>query len=236
MLLYLTYLCLVLPGQAPLAVAPHQYADGFIERSLALVIRDQRAYGEYSVGLNTATAALVEARWRQHAAPESAADEGAFPVAPAAGVPGDGVGEHLTDPQTIDRLGQIASPWILDHLKVSCNQQPVKLEKVTVEPAARHPFSFTIRFEIPLSVDAPDKATSGAHQVVQLSLDDRLFSEKTGAVRYALKGTGRAMILQSNVAPILVRAERTELETLSDTERDVATRIEARLAVPRPTQ
>ena len=38
---------------------PHVYPDGFVERSLAIVIRDGRAYGEYSIGLNESTAGRV---------------------------------------------------------------------------------------------------------------------------------------------------------------------------------
>lgn len=68
-------------------------------------------------------------------------------------------------------------------------------------------------------------------KTVEVAIFDGVFAEKDGAVRYALKTKGSAMIARSNVAAILVRADRIELSELDKVARKQATTMSARIIV-----
>ena len=137
------------------------------------------------------------------------------------------MGEHLTDLATIKRFGELQEHWFAGRLKLARNGQPVALSKVSVEPAARHPFSVVVKFQF--SVEAKQaveeqgkaeqnkaagptsKPDSPQGSVVEFEVTDGLFSDHHGATRYALRSRGSTMLLQSNVAPALVRADRVEI-------------------------
>jgi len=139
-----------------------------------------------------------------------------------------GVGEHLTDLATIKRFGEMQKHWFAERLKLERNGKPITLSKVSVEPAARHPFSVVVKFQFSviaklaierdgkvnrkneaMAISEPNSPQSG---VVDFQVIDELFSEHAGATRYALRARGSTMLLQSNVAPVLVRADRVEIE------------------------
>lgn len=48
--------------------APHIFADGFVERTVAIVVRNNNGHGEYSIGMNGVTMAKVIAAWEAEAA------------------------------------------------------------------------------------------------------------------------------------------------------------------------
>ena len=141
---------------------------------------------------------------------------------------GTGVGEHLTDLTMIKRFGELKEDWFAGRLKLVRNGQQVTLSKVSVEPAARHPFSVVVKFQF--SVEAKQaveeqakaernkaagpasKPDSSQGSVVDFQVTDGLFSDHHGATRYALRSRGSTMVLQSNVAPALVRADRVEVK------------------------
>ena len=141
---------------------------------------------------------------------------------------GTGVGEHLTDLTMIKRFGELKEDWFAGRLKLVRNGQQVTLSKVSVEPAARHPFSVVVKFQF--SVEAKQaveeqakaernkaagpasKPDSSQGSVVDFQVTDGLFSNHHGATRYALRSRGSTMVLQSNVAPALVRADRVEVK------------------------
>lgn len=91
----------------------------------------------------------------------------------------------------------------------------------------------------PQEVDAGRKAmrssviqkTALNPEIVELAIFDGVFSGKDGAVRYALKTKGSAMIARSNVAAILVRADRIELGQLDKVARKQATTLSAKIIV-----
>ena len=153
------------------------------------------------------------------------------------------VGEHLTDLATIKRFGELRQHWFADRLNLTNDGLPIELSKVSVEPAARHPFSVLVKFQFLLgakktiekrtqrlssteagtagggvtvaegnSVSADTESKPLGNRVVAFKVTDRLFSDYHGATRYALRARGSTMLLQSNVAPVLVRAERAELD------------------------
>ena len=140
---------------------------------------------------------------------------------------GAGVGEHLTDLATIKRFGELQEHWFAGRLKLVRNGQPVALSKVSVEPAARHPFSVVVKFQFSVAVKQATEQDGKAGRekeagvesqpdspqgsVFDFQVTDELFSEHRGATRYALRSRGSTMLLQSNVAPALVRADRVEI-------------------------
>ena len=247
------------------SVCAHEYEDGFIERSLTITIRDGVGYGEYQIGLNAKTAEqIVELaeQQQQEKLPQQTKEEkpasrallarekslraatnqvkdsdSSLPIEPelkaSAPIP---VGEHLTDLATIKRFDELRQHWFSGRLNLTSDGQPVELSKVTVEPAARHPYSVLVKFQFRLSTkrtteettqDVPlalveglsagkPKATIEPESLSSRSVDflvtDRLFLGYHGATRYALRSRGATMLLQSNVAPALVRAERAELD------------------------
>ena len=159
-----------------------------------------------------------------------------------------GVGEHLTDLATIKQFGQLQEHWFAGRLKLACNGQPVALSKVSVEPAARHPFSVVVKFQFSVAAkqaveekDEADRKTvvgetvkpdSPQGSMVDFQVTDGLFSQYHGATRYALRSRGSTMLLQSNVAPALVRADRVEIARGAGVEEDgKQTAIQAKLLV-----
>ena len=155
-----------------------------------------------------------------------------------------GSGEHLTDLAAIARFGDLRQHWFTDHLKLVSDGQTVELSEVSVEPAARHPYSLLVKFRFSLdkkkaaeggpivaepSVD-PESVTSTS-QIVNLQVTDDVFSGNAGATRYALRARGSTMLLQSNVAPVLVRAERVEVAPKAGTAKISSPVIKARLTV-----
>ena len=154
----------------------------------------------------------------------------------------DDAGEHLTDLATIRQFGELQSQWFTDHLKVSSDGHLVKLTTVVVEPAARHPYSVLVKFQFSLenkdanaglpvvekaSVDS--KPDPPADRVVDFQVSDGLFAGHAGAVRYSLRARGATMLLQSNVAPVLVRAERVEINKKASAGKEKIPAIEAKL-------
>lgn len=137
-----------------------------------------------------------------------------------------GAGEHLTDLATIKRFGELQQHWFAGRLKLTRNGEPVELSKVSVEPAGRHPFSVVVKFQFSVATnegaaerveaegeqDAKSKLDSPKSSVVDFQVTDGLFDGHHGATRYALRSRGATMLMQSNVAPVLVRADRVEIK------------------------
>ena len=134
-------------------------------------------------------------------------------------------GEHLTDLATIKQFSEVQKHWFADRLRLTTDGQPVELSKVSVEPAARHPYSVLVKFQFSLDAKKADddQPATGAttremkfdlppNRTVSLQVTDRLFSSNHGATRYALRARGSTILLQSNVAPVLVRAERVDIK------------------------
>ena len=257
----------------------HVYKNGFVERSFSVVVRDDRVNCEYLIGLNdwTAQALLQAAREEKanRADVENQNDSNDAAVGDSRTADGkDKVkkstlplkkndepvdeGEHLTDPGTIKELAGLSEFWFSEKLGVTCDDQNVKLQKLSVSADARHPYSIIVRFEFDLmSADAPDNdsADKGAQaepqkskavvgktaqasdkgssvpRTVELKIMDEVFPDDDGAIRYALKTKGSAMVARSNVAAILVRAERIELGKLDKVERKQATILSAKIIV-----
>jgi hypothetical protein len=104
---------------------------------------------------------------------------------------------------------------------VICDGRRITPEAVDLGPTPVHPFILVVKFEFQLPVSND----------IELNVEDRNFPDLTGAVRYALKAKGNSMLLKSNAAPILIRADRVELAGMTLVERAKCTTISAKLAV-----
>ncbi len=246
-------------GSARPAIA-HVLEDGYIERTVEVVIRDDTAYVEYSVGLNENTMTQLTSSWDELKTKPTAPkpsddkeDEKANPTdsepakttktktktdedkepadskpvdsSPADSNSTDSSSEKATvfDKVLLAKFNKLAPAKVTAGLNITCDDKPVKIESVTLDPAPRHPFDVKVKFQF--KIPKSDKES------IELKLEDSNFTKQTGAVRYALKARGIAMLLQSNVAPIIVRAERIELAELTEEQRKTQTSILARIAL-----
>ncbi|MDB2685804.1 hypothetical protein N9Y42_01160 [Mariniblastus sp.] len=155
-----------------------------------------------------------------------------------------GSGGHLTDLATIKRFGDLHSHWFADRLKILSDGELVELTNVSVEPASRHPYSVLVKFQFSLDKkkvvngspnvkqsSVEQKSDSLANEVVDFELTDRLFEQNQGAARYALRARGTTMLLRSNVAPALVRADRVEIAQKAAITKETLPAIKAKLTV-----
>ena len=177
----------------------HEIPDNFVERTVAVVVRDNVAFLTYSAGLNIKTMRSLMQQW---------------------GLPPEQYAKKIGDDELSKRFRQAAFARLSGRLQVTRDGQPLELKKLTCEPSARHHFSMIARYQIDLGEAA---------QPILLELADNNFPSLQGAIRCSLKATGTAMVLQSNVAPIIVRAKRHELKDKSLKERAAASHIKAKL-------
>jgi hypothetical protein len=254
----------------------HKFEDGFVERTMAVVVRGRTAHVQYAVGLNENTLRQVLQSWDdgQAVSPPSApapvdrppataqsgtqprdvgdpsgqpsetgsatdsqpadtidlagtptTDDSAIHLANTAPeksqtAPGD-QSVHFIDAKLMAKLKQSGPNEISKRVAIHCNGDPVTVTSATLGPTPRHPFTVVVKFEFQI----PDSET------FELKIDDSNFVNQAGAVRYALKATGNAAILQTDVAPILVRAQRVELPHLANNKRSLHSTISARLAI-----
>ena len=297
---------------------PHEFEDGFVERTLAIVIRDDVATAEYSIALNETTLQNLLDRWQKteasnppaSAQPESAKTPGptktdaqskaliepsshrqapnphseppsadqsraelrstkpensaattAQPQRRGVGQWGEptldsevsplddqgtsnntatgGVNEpdakHVEIPipeDLLESLRKLGPSQITRQIRITCNGQPLQIKNVSADAAPRHPFNLVVQFEFQIPADAiPDKTAPDDDSVksAQLKIEDQNFRQQTGAIRYALKTLGSTMLLKSDAAPILVRAQRHELAGLSKKETAIQTSISAEI-------
>lgn len=207
--------------------APHQFDDGFVERTLSIVVRDRTAYGEYSIGFNNATLRKTLAGWKtDRDIPAEKIPDAAVSPKPSASKPSAGDTQPDPEDDSIDaqlrsKLEKLAPTAITNQLTITCNGKATKLKAISVGPAPRHPFCILVKFEF----DIPDSKT------VELKILDKNFLAQSGAFRSAIKARGNATLLRSDAAPILVRAKRIELEDLTPDERKQQTTLTAKIAV-----
>ena len=261
------------------SAAPHQFEDGFVERTLAVVVRDNLATAEYSIGLNESTIETLLAEWesesrvKQDSEPipeakhpqsssskidsaristqENTANPTAKPkpgiASPTTQAPSitknskfapivdqppsttpapdsaqsstDEV-EHVINPEVLGKFQKALATQLTQRIQINSGEQELEIKSVSVEAAPRHPFALVVKFQF----EIPNTETS------QIRIVDQCFAGQNGAVRYSLKALGSTILLKSNVAPIIVRAKRIELQGLSKKETTEHTSISVRLA------
>lgn len=210
-------LFLIATGAAQLRAATHELEDGVVEKTVAVVVRDHTATIELSLGINPSTMQQQLTKWEANSKDPAAAKMQAEESDPDADVETDSPMEADDLEQIESQFRQYAFEQFSQEIKVSVDGRFMSLTKVSVEPSARHHFAMIAKysFEIP------------QQQRVKLVIEDQSLESMNGGSRYALKAMGKSILFKSNVAPIIVRAERNDLAELSKQQLAKVSRIEA---------
>ncbi len=111
---------------------------------------------------------------------------------------------------------------LLKNFELCLDDEQLELSVTSVDPFAEHHKTAVMK----LVAVVPEGIDQG-----QISFTDTSFMKLDGAVRFAIKGRGNAIVTQSNVAPIIIRAKRIELGGLSKEQRKAACQIQARIKI-----
>lgn len=175
----------------------HDTPDGFIERSVAVIVRERTIEVSIQIGINAKTMRDQLADWN--------IDE-----------------TFETENALTRRYCELIPDHLLSQYKFSLDQQAIEMKVVSVDPFAEHHKTAVVR----LTAQIPNDVESVSFQML-----DHSFEQFDGAIRYAIKGRGKTLLTQSNVAPIIIRATRTELGSLSEVQRREICQIQARIRV-----
>ncbi len=190
----------------------HRFEDDFVERTLAVIVRGNKAEITYSLGLNKKTTEKILKKWSKLDPAPSTLGTLAPPSktkTPANETDSERDSGHVLSPELTKRFHVAAGEVVTKNIDVKIGQLQQPLKLISTGPAPRHPFAITLKWELTI----PDG------KVIDLKIIDSNFLELDGASRTSIKATGDAMLLQSNTAPILIRAQRKLLEKLTPIER-----------------
>jgi len=220
----------------------HEFEDGFVERSVAVVVRDNVARIEYSIGLNPTTREALIDFWNASDDRSSESTE----HSPDADDP------STVSAEEIDFL-QIAGDNICRRMSVFVSNETVEPRLISSHQSPRHHVDVTVTMEVTLPADYASVPV--AIEVVDSNFfppatSNELLTEENegnagatkpqfpaksqlepapfgGGFRYAFKAKGSTVLSRSNVASILIRAQRKLDADLSPVELRTAFKIEA---------
>jgi len=225
----------------------HEFEDGFIERSVAVVVRDNLARLEYSIGLNPSTRQELINFWQSTGDTAIQSSEGSQAT------------------EDVDFL-QLAAIHLRHRLVIRVDNQRIDAKLVSALPSSRHHVDVTVALEfelplaeagVPIAIEIVDGNFLGithrqpqvARSVTEKNDPDAVKQQKIscdqgrllpapfgGGFRYAFKTAGCAVLSRSNVASILIRADRHLDANYSQAELDIAFKIEAEVAYILRTQ
>ena len=212
-----------------MAVAPanaHELEDGFVERSVAVIVQPGEATIKYSIGANETT--------RQQLANSWSGD-------------GEADGEADGDDPFLSAVGDA----LVNGITVQADGNPIRLELVEVMPTPRHHVEATVvmRLKLPNPVAGADsillkfhdrnfKTCRSAPSVAEADFETASTNSQDaggamdGAFRYALKGSKGVMLNRSTVAPILVRAKRRLVAEIPPDQLDAEQQFSAEVILP----
>ena len=215
----------------------HQFEDGYVERSVAVRIRDRDVRIEYSVGLNDATMKKFMDRWPndqtlyQKFQSEQIKQNGKSDQVDSKlnsldsstekplNLPEDG--SLVNEIELIRAFAKVAAPQLREGLRVLSNKQPIELKLVSATPSSKHHATL----ETVWTFQLPPNAT------VDMSVQDTNFLKQPGGIKYSLKTSGTSMTVRSNVAPIQIRSARIVLDSVAVRQRLLAPGIQAGIRV-----
>ena len=208
-----------------MAVAPanaHELEDGFVERSVAVIVRPGEATIKYSIGANETTRQQLANSW-------------------------SGDGEADGDDLFLSAVGDA----LVNGITVQANGNPIRLELVEVMPTPRHHVEATVvmRLKLPNPAAGADsillkfhdrnfKTCRSAPSVAEADFETASTNSQDaggamdGAFRYALKGSKGVMLNRSTVAPILVRAKRRLVAEIPPDQLDAEQQFSAEVILP----
>jgi hypothetical protein len=234
--------------------ALHVFPEGYVDRTLGVVVRDRTVCIEYSIGMNDDTMQLVMNHWQASVVPRKAAPEtdpssdgeitsdqatsspaidssssgtsnaplNSRPLKPSPDSANEEFAdeEFANDQQLAAEFRAMAIAHLSKNLIVSCNGKRLIMSPTSGPPRLRRHMSVTVEYE---AILPPETSP------VDLSISDENMQNLDGAIRLSLKASGQSVLTRSNVAPILVRAERVELGNLDDSSRQQAQTIKAQI-------
>jgi ABC-type dipeptide/oligopeptide/nickel transport system ATPase component len=208
----------------------HQLEDGFVERSVAVVVRPDGATVRYSVGANETTRQQLARFWSG----QKSADD-----------------QSTLDAQSLTFL-QTVGDAMVNGMQVHADGNPIDLQLVEVIATPRHHVEATVvmRLDLPkpklgassIFLTIKDRSFRNARlastkvedqrQVIETPDVTAISITMNGAFRYAFKGAKGAMLNRSTVAPILVRAQRKLLAEIPATQLDAEQQFSAEVILP----
>lgn len=229
--LFLMFALLIGAGEAD----GHEFEDGFVERSVAVVVRDNVARLEYSIGLNPNTRQQLIKFWQSTDRTGGGIEDSLEKISDSA-------------PQKVDFL-QLAADHLSRRLDIVVNNQRVEHTLISSLQSSRHHVDVTVILEFnlpaadaqaPIAIEIADgnffRTSSVQEKNAPATLKTRrdephlLPAPFGGGFRYAFKTRGSTVLSSSNVASILIRADRHLDEDFTDAQLDTAFKIKAKVA------
>jgi hypothetical protein len=116
---------------------------------------------------------------------------------------------------------------LADKIFIEVDGQQVQAQVNQARPGGQHHVSAMIELKVPFI---------GNSQGISLKVVDRSFPDLNGAIRLACKGRGNVMLRKSNVAMLVVRANRIEYSNLPINDREIASTLEALILISPPSK
>ena len=140
--LYLSFALFIASGEAD----GHEFEDGFVERSVAVVVRENVARLNYSIGLNPRTRQRLIEFWQS-------SDD--FEDAPQGSLEKESGSErHKVD------FFQLAADHLSRRLDIVVDNQRIEYEVISALPSSRHHVDVTVVLEFKLPTVAAQESNS----------------------------------------------------------------------------
>jgi hypothetical protein len=194
------------PSNGGIQLRADEVAEGFAEKSLAMIVRNNEVYLEYQVGLNPLDLKREGEQWGV-LSPET--DATAIHAQFAAGL-----GEYL-----------------LEHLQLTIDGQDVVPEIVEVRGGGPHHVSASVQLKFNLP-----ELTAGEAKIFDVLIVENTFEHLDGAIRLACKAQRGAMLRESNSAMLIVRADRQVFTEMDADQRQEASSIKSKILLTPPKE
>jgi hypothetical protein len=199
----------------------HKFPDGYVDRTIAVLVRNRHVEIEYSIGMNDRTMGRLIEDWQSSEMTSKALfseenrignDKSTIPfekdsastmprLADIELLSEDSLPEFTSnDPKVFDAFEKLASERLIAGFQIVKDGRVLKMpDRWEKLPTKRH-MSLTLKLEFEL----PEKKTN------DLVIEDKNFHTLAGGIRKSIKAKGNSILAKSNAAPIIVRAQRVE--------------------------
>ncbi len=132
-----------------------------------------------------------------------------------------------SDSELMEALAGGLAVELPQQISIEVGGQPVQPQVTQSRPGGQHHVSALVELRVPFT---------GIEPGTTLKVVDHSFPELDGAIRLACKGRGAVMLRKSNVALLVVRANRVEFTKMSKSDREIASTIEALILISSPSR
>ncbi len=236
---YFAALLAVVMSNGAATIVAHEFEDGHIERSATLIVDDDKVTVEYGIGCSENTMRELIEFWNAEHPDELNTDQ------PGQDVPQEVEASDFEKPDAVlpesestplefeaalrNEFAAAALRGLSARISATGNSIPISITSIEATPSSRHHVDIVVRMEFELVPETADSSLDSVDQEeteqVILAFEDNNFSDYFGAVRYAVKARRGVFLKESNVAPVLARAERIELIELNAEEIKSATTV-----------